>query len=902
MAISRAMVPGQDDPHAPGPLNVEVVPNNDNPPAPQQMPEPPASDFRMNLAELISDEDLSKIATELVELVDADDLTRADWIRTYTEGLDLLGFKGEERSEPFQGSAGVYHPLLTEATVRFQSNAITEIFPAAGPCLTKIMGDETPEKVMQSKRIKEEVNWQLTENMREYRNETEQLLFRLALAGSVFRKVYYDPLKRRPAACMVPAEDFIVDYGCSDLENSERYTHVMRKSENQVKRLMRSGFYREIKLQKPAMDAPPEGRQKEDEITGREQSPQVDNRYTLYEVHCYHNLPGEFEDPDGISDPYIITIEKQNSKVLSIYRNWNEEHDDPNYRCAEQYFVHYQYMPGLGFYGIGLIQLIGSIAGAATSILRQLIDAGTFSNFPGGLKTRGLRTKGDDTPIGPGEWRDVDVPAGTIAQNLFPMPYKEPSAVLAQLLGNLIEEGRRVGSIADLEVTSQSMNAPVGTTLALLERSLKVMSAVHARLHASLRREFALIGKVIGQYMDPKYEWDDQGQFNRQQDFSSKVDVLPVSDPSAATQAQKIVQMQAVQQQVAANPELYNLKEVHREGLRAIGIKNDERLLPADKDPPRVDPVQENMAFLTGQPVKVFEDQDHTAHIQVHLSLATDPKILEMLKASPSAAKIQGQIEAHLAEHLAHQYRAEMMQMMGTSLPPLGEEQPPEMESMLSRALADASVRLREMHQAQAQQKQAEEIAADPLYQLREREIALKERAQEHEEQKDAVDRTLDVAKEASSERLAYEKIESQERQASAKIGADLVTFGKELDNSQRLDSIKLGNEVLANLVDDEREVQKMTEQSNMKIRESQAKHENDRAQVGQKMVLEHAQHNQKLHHERLKADQDREHARLKGEQDREHARLQGEQDLKLAREQAKIDRAKAAAKPKPAK
>jgi len=851
MAISPAMTPGQDQVGGGQPLDVQIMPDNQNQP---MLPEPDqaygeggqpgAESFQTNLAEFLSDEELRGIATDLIEMVDADEQTRSEWIESYTSGLDYLGFKGDERSEPFKGSCGVYHPVLTEAVVRFQSNAIMEIFPAAGPVLTKIMGDETTDKINQSKRVKEELNYQLTEKMAEYRNETEQLLFRLPLAGSVFRKVYYDPLKKRPSACMVPAEDFIVDYGCSDLENSERYTHVLRRSPNQIKKLQRVNFYRNVKLPKPPVEPPKEGREKEDEITGIEQSPTVDNRHILYEVHVYYNLPGAFSDPDDIADPYIITIEKQSQIVLSIYRNWKQDDDQ---RDMEQYFVHYQYMPGLGFYGIGLIHLIGSIAKASTSILRQLIDAGTLNNLPGGLKTRGLRTKGDDTPIAPGEWRDVDVPAGTIQQNIFPMPYKEPSAVLAQLLQSLIDEGRRVGSIADTDITSQQQNQPVGTTLALLERSLKVMTAVHARLHASLRREFKLISSVISQYMDGHYDWDDQGQFNRSQDFDGRVDILPVSDPNASTQAQRIIQMQAVQALAATAPNLYNMKELHRVSLQAIGVKNDERILPVDQPPPMQDPVTENMAFLTGQPTKVYPEQDHSAHIQVHLSFATDPKILEMLKASPQAAQIQGTVESHLSEHLAYQYRGEIEQMMGTQLPPLGQQLPPQVEGMISRALADASVRLRQMHDQQAQQKQAEAIASDPVYQLRSREVAIKERAQAHKEQSDQFGTMLDIAKQGSQERLDYAKLHSQEAQTAAKVGADLVTFGAQLDADTRQQGVELGVEVAGKIREEIGNMQQAAQESSDAL--SQQAHE--RGMQQDKLAHERGMQDQQHAHER---------------------------------------------------
>jgi hypothetical protein len=835
-----------------------MTPNSDMPPEEPQ--EDPSADHRANLAEFLEEDDLTTIASELIELVEADNGSRSEWIDTYTSGLDYLGFKGDERSEPFKGASGVYHPVLVESVVRFQSNAIMEIFPANGPVLTKIFGDETPEKVALSKRVKEEMNYQLTENMKEYRNETEQLLFRLSLAGSVFKKCYYDPLKKRPSSCMVPAEDFIVDYGSSDLENSERYTHVMRKSPNQVKKLQRVGFYRKVKLPKPAAEVPPDGKEKENEITGIEPVTHIESQHTLYEVHVYYNLPGILSDPDEVADPYIITIEKQSQKVLAIYRNWNEDDDQ---RVAEQYFVHFQYMPALGFYGIGLIHLIGSIAKATTSILRQLIDAGTLSNLPGGLKTRGLRTKGDDTPIAPGEWRDVDVPAGTIQQNLFPMPYKEPSAVLAQLLQMLVEEGRRVGSIADTEITAQTMSAPVGTTLALLERSMKVMTAVHARLHASLRREFGLIAKCIHDYMDPHYAWDETQQFNRQQDFDGRtVDVVPISDPNASTQAHRIIQAQAVQQLASQNPELYNLKELHRAGLQAIGVKNDERILPQDQPPPRMDPVQENMAMLTSQPCKVFPDQDHTAHIQVHLSLMTDPKILEMLKASPSAAKIQGQMEAHMAEHLAFQYHDEIQQVMGVQLPPLGEQQPPEVEGMLSRALADASVRLRELHETQAKQKQAEQIANDPVFQLREREVAIKEKAQAHKERVDAIDTAMEIGKEGKDEKLQYEKIASQERQTGAKIGADLVTFGATLDNETRQQGIEFGKEIIGELHSDAMDEAKTVSDIVGKHADSQHQRALDSQQHDQKLEQDSQQHEQKLEQDRQQHEQKLEHAK----------------------------------------
>ena len=663
-----------------------------------------------------------------------------------------------------------------------------------------------------SKRVKEEMNYQLTENMKEYRNETEQLLFRLPLAGSVFKKVYYDPLKKRPSSCMVPAEDFIVDYGCSDLENSERYTHVMRKSPNQVKKLQRAGFYRKLKLEKPAAEPPPEGKEKEDEITGIEPTQRSTNRrHVIYEIHAYYNLPGVLSDPDDVADPYIITIEKQSAQ--GVCRSTATGTRPTSMRVAEQYFVHFQYMPGLGFYGIGLIHLLGSIAKAATSILRQLIDAGTLSNLPGGLKTRGLRTKGDDTPIAPGEWRDVDVPAGTIQQNLFPMPYKEPSAVLAGLLQMLVEEGRRVGSIADTEITAQTMNAPVGTTLALLERSMKVMTAVHARLHASLRREFGLIAKSIFDYMDEKYDWDESGQFNRRQDFDGKtVDVMPVSDPNASTQAHRIIQAQAVQQLAAMNPELYNMKELHRAGL-AGHRRQERREDPAAWTSRRrcMDPVQENMAMLTSQPVKVYPDQDHTAHIQVHLSLVTDP---EDSGNAEGVAVTPPRCRARWKPIWPSIWRistgGEIEQMMGVQLPPLGEQQPPEVEGMLSRALADASVRLANCttrRPSRSRPSRSPPIRCSSFASARWRSRRRRRNTRRRRTPSTAFSRLPRMPR---TRRSNTPSIASQEKQTGAKIGADLVTFGQELEHKERLEGIELGKDITESIATKVQESQKM--------------------------------------------------------------------------------------------
>jgi hypothetical protein len=814
MAIEKMMEPAMEE-IGDAPLEIEIGDEM----AVEEIVEEENVGFYDNLAKYLDDSDLATISSGLLSAFEADERSRSEWLKTYVDGLDLLGFKSKDRQEPFKGASGVFHPVLAEAVVRFQSNAIVEIFPAAGPVLTRIMGDDTPEKVGQAKRVKEELNYQLTDNMVEYRSETEKLLFRLPLAGSVFRKIYFDQDKQRPCAMMVPAEDLVVDYETSSLDTSERYTHIMRKSDNEVRKLMRAGFY----ISQELGDAVPyysDGKEKEDELTGVEPSHEKCETRVLLEFCVHYNLPGSFSDPDGVADPYLITIDKSSGKVMSIYRNWLEGDDNRN---AQQYFVPYEYMPGLGFYGFGLIHLIGSIAKASTSILRQLIDAGTLANLPGGLKARGMRMSGGKDPIQPGEWRDADVAGGALKDNIFPLPYKEPSATLSALLGNLIEEGRRIGSIADIEIGNTGAEAPVGTTLALMERSLKVMSAVHARLHAAMRREFKMISRVIFEYMPEQYEWDETGQFNRKQDFDGRVDVIPVSDPNAATQAQKIVQMQAVMQLASTAPELYNMKELHRAGLQAIGIKNDERILPLDQEPPRMDPVQENMAILTSRPVKVYPDQDHTAHLQVHIAAMMDPKIAETVGQSPNAQKLQGQMEAHIIEHLAFQYRDDIQQAMGVELPPLGEPLPPEVEARLSRLLGEAAERVREEHKAEMQQKQAEEIANDPVFQLREREVAIKEAKTMHDIDLDNREFVVDIAKAVAKEMMDLRRIESEETRAGAKIGADLVTFGAQLEAEERRQGVSLGKEIAENIRKDARTVQEMDQMTKEKEKDRQA-------------------------------------------------------------------------------
>jgi hypothetical protein len=814
-----------------GELPVEVeLPGEDPGIEVEVVPDPPAK-HSANLVDYFEEEALNRIGSDLISAFDDDEASRADWLRQYKDGLDYLGFSHEERDQPFKGASGVFHPVMTEAVVRFQSNAIMEIFPAAGPVLTKIIGKETDERVTQALRVKEELNYQLTENMSDFRAEMEQMLFRLPLSGSVFKKTYFDMLTKKPSSIMVPAEDLVVPYAATHLDNAERIGHVLRYSKNKLAKLTRAGLYRKVELGAPKEYAP-EGKEKEDKVKGTESVSEKDARHTLIEFHVNYNLPEPFDDPDDVADPYIITVDYHSKKVLGIRRNWAENDED---RKPECYFTHYYYMPGLGFYGTGLIHLMGAIAKASTSILRQLIDAGTLSNLPGGLKTRGLRTKGGEDPIAPGEWRDVDVPAGAIRDNIMPLPYKEPSAVLAGLMQNLIDEGRRIGSIADVEIGSGSENAPVGTTLALMERSLKVMSAVHARLHASLKRELKLIAKVITDYMPPQYDWDPDQEFDRQKDFDGGVDIIPVSDPNAATQAQRIIQMQAVQQLAATAPELYNMKELHRAGLQAIGIKNDERILPRDEDPPRMDPVQENMFVLTAQPIKVYPDQDHQAHITAHMNAMMDPHIMEMVGQSPNAMKVQSQMEAHVAEHLGHLYRQEIQDQMGTELPPMGEQLPPELENRIARMVAEASTRLRDKHMEEQKAKEAAAMAEDPIYQLRKLEVQIKQQALEHQIEKDKAAMVLDAAKAGSKEAVDLRRIESEEARSALKIGADLTTFGAQLDAQTREQGIQLGKEVLQSINDDAKEF---------------AVHQG-----------EMFKHNQQLDHQRVENERNRQHA-----------------------------------------
>ena len=736
------------------------------------------SEFNSNLTEYLDEDELDKLGSKLIGEYTADKDSRTEWEETYIKGLDQLGLKIEERTTPWAGACGVFHPMLSEAVIRFQSQSISEMFPAQGPVRTKIVGKVTEDKEKQAERVEDYLNYLLTHEMSEYRTETEKMLFSLPLAGSAFRKVYYDPNLNRPCSIFVPAEDVVVNYGASDLETCERATHVMRKSENNVRKMQVSGFYRDIEL--PESDSQySDIKKKYDDMTGEVNTFNYDDRHTILEMQVDLDLVG-YEDTDeqdnetGIALPYVVTIDYPSGIILSIRRNWYE--DDPT-KLRRMHFVHYQYLPGIGFYGFGLIHMVGGLAKSATSILRQLVDAGTLSNLPGGLKARGLRIKGDDTPIMPGEFRDVDVPGGAIRDNITFLPYKEPSATLYQLLGNIVEEGRRFASMNDMKVSDMNNQAPVGTTLALLERNMKVMSAVQARLHASMRKEFDILVDIIKDFTDPAYPYEtDEEEFIKAEDFDKRIDVLPVSDPNAATMAQRIMQYQAAMQLAQTAPQMYNLPELHRQMLEVLGIRNVEDIVPLDDDIKPVDPASAVQNLINGKPVKAFPFQDHEAHIQTIVAAQENPEIMQLLQAAPTAQTIMAAASAYINEHLTMQFRKEVEREMGVELPPEGEALPADVEKRISSLVAEAARRVTTTSQAQAEQERIQEQQKDPLIQMKEREVALKEAEVQRKSQEGQAKIQLEAAKAASRDKLEKERIRSQEEIAGMNIGQRIAS------------------------------------------------------------------------------------------------------------------------------
>lgn len=694
------------------------------------MPETEEEGFSDNLAEYMDDSELQKIASDLIGMVDTDVNSRKEWVEMYVKGLDVLGMKYEERTEPWLGACGVFSTVLTEAAVRFQSETIIETFPAQGPVKTEIIGAIDKLKEEAAERVKDDMNYRLTEGMPEYRPEHERLLYSLGLAGAAFKKVYYDPSLGRQASIFIPAEDVIIPYGASSAMTSERVTHIMRKTKNDIRKLQVSGFYLDKELGEP-LQFYTDVEKKKAEDQGY--SITDDDRYQVYEIHVDYDLPG-YEDEDGIALPYVITLERGTTEILSIRRNWDE---DDKHKLKRQHFVQYTYVPGFGAYGLGLIHLIGGYARAGTSIIRQLVDAGTLSNLPGGLKTRGLRIKGDDTPIAPGEFRDVDVPSGSVKENIMALPYKEPSQVLLALLNQITDEGRRLGSIADMNISDMSANSPVGTTLALLERQLKTMSAVQARVHYSMKQEFKLLKEIIRDYMPEDYDYTPVfGTPQAKREDYDMVDVIPVSDPNSATMAQRIMQYQAVIQLAQGAPQIYNLPLLHRQMIEVLGVKNADKLVPIDDDMTPRDPISENMSFLTGKPTKAFIYQDHDAHIAVHTSMMQDPMVMGQMGQNPMAQQMQAAIMAHVAEHIAFQYRTKIEQRLGATLPSPDTEMPEDVEVQLSKLVAQAAKQLLDINKGQAAQQQAQQQMQDPVVQMQQAELQIKQQDAQTKAQK----------------------------------------------------------------------------------------------------------------------------------------------------------------------
>ena len=759
-----------------GGLEIDLMPDSETP---GDIP------FGANLADFMDESELDKLASEIVGLVEADISSRKDWVETYVKGLEVLGMRYEERTEPWDGACGVFSTLLTEAAVRFQSETIIETFPASGPVKTEIVGAIDKLKEEAAERVRDDMNWRLTEQMPEYRTEHERMLFNLGLAGCAFKKVYFDTAKNRQVAMFIPAEDVILPWGCSGIRDAERATHVLRKSENDLKRLQVAGFYRDVELGEPVtFFSDIEKKKAEDQgYTLTE-----DNRYQLFETQIEYDLPG-FENEDGLAMPYIVTIDRGTNKVLAIYRNWEE---DDRTCCKRDHFVQYDYITGFGAYGIGYIHLIGGYARAGTSIIRQLVDAGTLSNLPGGLKSRGLRIKGDDTPIAPGEFRDVDVPSGSVRDNIMPLPYKEPSQVLAGLLEKITGEARRLGSIADMNISDMSANAPVGTTLALLERQLKTMSAVQARVHYSMKQEFKLLKNIIRDHAPDTYDFQPvSGSKNAIKRDYDMVDVIPVSDPNSSTMAQRIMQYQAVIQLSQSAPQIYDLPQLHRQMIEVLGVKNADKLVPIEDDMKPRDPVAENMDILNMKPVKAFPYQDHAAHIQVHMSAMQDPELMKLMGQNPQAQAMMAAAMAHIAEHTGYAYRQKIEQQMGITLPPEGEELPPQVELALSSMMAQAAQQVLAESQAKASQEQAQQQAQDPVVQMQQQELQLKAKELELKEKKIAADAAAKADELALKEKqlqidAAYktDMLEAQQEREGMRMGIDIAK-SKEQARSQ---------------------------------------------------------------------------------------------------------------------
>jgi hypothetical protein len=800
-----------------GDMEIEIEPDKDS-----------EDDFNANLAEFIGEDVLQSLAEELISDYDEDVASRKDWMQTYVDGLELLGMKIEERTEPWEGACGVFHPMLSEALVKFQSETMMATFPAAGPVKTQIIGKETPAKKESAQRVADDMNYQLTDVMKEYRPEHERMLWGLGLSGNAFKKVYFDPSLDRQVSFFVPAEDIVVPYGASNLESSPRITHVMRKTENELRKLQVAGFYMDVDLGTPdnVLD---EVEKKIAEKMGFRAT--ADDRFKLLEMNVDLDLEG-YEHKDkkgektGIALPYVVTIEKGTSNVLAIRRNW--EPDDETY-TKRQHFVHYGYVPGFGFYCFGLIHLIGAFAKSGTSLIRQLVDAGTLSNLPGGFKTRGMRVKGDDTPIAPGEWRDADVASGTLKDNLLPLPYKEPSQTLMALLGQIVEEGRRFANTADLTLSDMSAQAPVGTTLAILERTLKNMSAIQARVHYSMKQELGLLKHIIAEYTPDDYDYQpSEGSRKAKKSDYDDVDVIPVSDPNASTMAQKIVQYQAVLQLAQGAPQLYNLPLLHRQMLEVLGIKDGNKLVPMDDDQKPTDPVSENQNVLKGKPVKAFLSQDHQAHIVVHMSAMQDPKIQALLQQNPMAQQMQSAMMSHINEHLGFEYRKQIEQTLGMQLPPQTDESgeevqmSPEVEARLSPMLAQAAQQLLQKNQQEAQQAQAQQQAQDPIVQMQMQELQLKAQENQRKAAKDQADNAI----KAAQLQVERDRIQTQQATDDKRIKMDAVKMAAQMQEDKQRHMMDMSVDVLKQLSNKSAEEQLRAMQERIQMRQRQPKGE----------------------------------------------------------------------------
>ena len=751
-----------------GSVEITIVPGADS----------VSGEFDSNIAEELEESDLNELADELIGLIEADVTSRKDWADTYVKGLDVLGFQYEERTEPWEGACGVYSTVLAEAAIRFQAETMSETFPAGGPVRTKIIGVEDKDKEEASARVKADMNYELTERMVEYRPEHERLLYSLGLAGSAFKKVYFDPNIGRQVALYIPAEDVVVPYGASTIESAERVTHIMRKTKNEIRKLQVAGFYRDVELGEPQTYHTDIEERKAEEggysIT-------EDNRYSLYEVHADMVIGGVDEDEDDIAKPYVITLERGSNEILAIRRNWNEEDE---LMLKRQHFVHYSYVPGFGFYGLGLIHIIGGYAKAGTSLIRQLVDAGTLANLPGGLKARGLRIKGDDTPIEPGEWKDVDVPSGSIRDNIMPLPYKDPSQTLLALLNQITTEGRRLGAISDMNISDMSANAPVGTTLALLERTLKPMAAVQARVHYTMKQEFKLLKAIMAEHAPAEYSYEPlRGEQTARKADYEMVDVIPVSDPNSSTMAQRVVQYQAVLQMSQQAPQIYDLPQLHRQMIEVLGVKNADKLVPTTDDIRPTDPVSENMNNLNGKPMKAFIYQDHDAHMAAHQSFMQDPMVAQVMGQNPQAQRMAAALQAHIAEHLAFKYRKSMEEKIGAPLPNPNAELPEDMEVSLARLMAQAGQQLTQQNQQQAAQQQAQQKAQDPVVQMQQAELQIKQQEVQRKMQKDQMD--MQNAQMDMQLQAQRDQMDMQAKQAELQLKAQVSQQDAQIDQAE---------------------------------------------------------------------------------------------------------------------